>query len=525
MQCYDSVFGSNTRHVTSSSPQTSKQTTALVTQGSKPRNGERGLTKQREGSGGTGKGSRALQERMEQIGRMQGSKEYDDKVRKMRQPGPSDHVFDAMKDFKIPKKGKESGSSETGSGESSSVVSSSVVSVGSEQEQTVEMLVSVRERSSKSRMESDAMDDLKRIEEEELEQERRQSPEKKHKRKNKALQEFRTTVKVEKRNKGELSLQVNGRAKEQEKKSRSFHSSSAAPKVQEILKEADVLKDLEDIEDDGTDCSEEELVLEVVKNPKVLERVKAPLEKEVNEEVNFDIKQLVKGKLKRSNGALVYHKEEESSRPISLTSSPETPREEEVLEVESSPGSVRRESTEGLDVVQEIEEEGEVIDFLEKVPKEAPKTSMMDFIKKEPRKQQKPVKHDLTTTSSLLDKVPKKQELTSPLPHLKPKLYLTKNKIELSSDSDSEEAGGLGSIFEKVPKHKSARNILSQENPFYRENSGLRSQEEAGWRPPGQADLGSPLTPGYSSATPELRSSRFSAETPSSGERWMPGNT
>ena len=289
-----------------------------------------------------------------------------------------------------------------------------------------------KEESRKEKMESGAMDDLKQIEEAHSEAGVQDRGKKSHK--NKALEVF-NAAEVKKR--GEMSLQLPSKEKQSEAM-RSFQdqggsqAAGASMRVQAILEESDVLRDLEELAGDGSDVvegapevdkpSEKGLqvnkkrpvekmddlqlqeegsekvtkFLEVVSvNEEKKDSVEAKVEVESYKQLGSPFKQLVSPLRQKQKGRQALEakeiKELEESRPISVPSSPEVEealREEqgEVLTLDDSPkpnhplrnSAEKSESpTEVVEIIEEdVEEEGAITGFLERVPKAKINTSL-----------------------------------------------------------------------------------------------------------------------------------------------------
>ena len=226
-----------------------------------------------------------------------------------------------------------------------------------------------KEESRKEKMESGAMDDLKQIEEAHSEAGVQERGKKSHK--NKALEVFNA---AEVKKKGEMSLQLPSKEKQSDAGGRSFqdqggsHTAAVSMRVQAILEESDVLKDLEELAGDGSDVVEggqaqvdkteeggrlvdktspEEKVNGLLDENEHSEKVTKFLEvvgvkkKESVEEKQTGSHPRQKQKEKRA-AAANETKELEESRPISVPSSPEAEealREDqgEVLTLDDSP--------------------------------------------------------------------------------------------------------------------------------------------------------------------------------------------
>ena len=297
-------------------------------------------------------------------------------------------------------------------------------------------LVEKEKESRKEKMESGAMDDLKQIEEAHSEAGVQERGKKSHK--NKALEVF-NAAEVKKKAKGEMSLQLPSKEK-QPVAGISFqdrggtHSAAASTRVQAILDESDVLKDLEEVAGDGSDVVEggplvvetregklqidktstEEKVDELLPKKEGSERVTKILEViNVNNEKKVSTGEMVEAESlsckqpgstleqigsgnplkqkRKAKQAVVENEVLEESRPISVPSSPEVEealREEqgEVLTLDDSPkpnhplrSSAEKSSspTEVVEIIEEdVEEEGAITGFLERVPKAKTNTSL-----------------------------------------------------------------------------------------------------------------------------------------------------
>ena len=290
-------------------------------------------------------------------------------------------------------------------------------------------LVAKEKESRKEKMESGAMDDLKQIEEAHSEAGVQERGKKSHK--NKALEVF-NAAEVKKKAKGEMSLQLPSKEK-QSVTGMSFqdrggsHTAVASTRIQAILDESDVLKDLEEVAGDGSEVVEggplvvetKEGKLQIDKTSleekeggsekvtKFLEVINVNNEKKVSKgemveaesvsckQPGSSLEQIGSGSPLKQKGKakhIVLENEAlEESRPISVPSSPEVEealREEqgEVLTLDDSPkpnhplrSSAEKSSspTEVVEIIEEdVEEEGAITGFLERVPKAKTNTSL-----------------------------------------------------------------------------------------------------------------------------------------------------
>jgi len=286
-------------------------------------------------------------------------------------------------------------------------------------------LVAKEKESRKEKMESGAMDDLKQIEEAHSEARGQEKGKKSHK--NKALEVFNA---AEVKKKGEMSLQLPSKEK-QSLAGRSFqdqggsHTAAASTRIQAILEESDVLKDLEELAEDGSDVveggpqvnvtKEGELQLDKTSQKEGCSRTVSRLlevnrvhngkhvsEGETVEAASASCKQpgprmeqidspRQQKQKAQQTVAVNETKVLEESRPISVPSSPEVVealREEqgEVLTLDDSPkpnhplrSSAEKSAspTEVVEIIEEdVEEEGAITGFLERVPKAKTNTSL-----------------------------------------------------------------------------------------------------------------------------------------------------
>jgi len=286
-------------------------------------------------------------------------------------------------------------------------------------------LMSKEKESRKEKMESGAMDDLKQIEEAHSEARGQEKGKKSHK--NKALEVFNA---AEVKKKGEMSLQLPSKEK-QSLAGRSFqdqggsHTAAASTRIQAILEESDVLKDLEELAEDGSDVveggpqvnvtKEGELQLDKTSQKEGCSRTVSRLlevnrvhngkhvsEGETVEAASASCKQpgprmeqidspRQQKQKAQQTVAVNETKVLEESRPISVPSSPEVVealREEqgEVLTLDDSPkpnhplrSSAEKSAspTEVVEIIEEdVEEEGAITGFLERVPKAKTNTSL-----------------------------------------------------------------------------------------------------------------------------------------------------
>ena len=257
-----------------------------------------------------------------------------------------------------------------------------------------------REESKKEKMENGAMDDLKQIEEAHSEGGNRGK--KFHK--NKALEVFNT---AEVKKKGNLSLQLPVREKQSEagrsfQEQGSLQAPAAFMRIQAILEESDILKDLEELAEDGSDVVEgvgggaqvdntttkkvNDLMMKQRGSenvPECLEVVDASVQKkQTGDDLGSPLRQ------KQTQKQVLEVKDtrklevEEQLKPISVPSSPEaeeTLREGrgEVLTLNDSPqpnhplrnSNEKCPAAEVVEIIEEdVEEEEAITGFLEKVP-------------------------------------------------------------------------------------------------------------------------------------------------------------
>jgi len=259
----------------------------------------------------------------------------------------------------------------------------------------------LKEESRKEKMRTGAMDDLKHIEEAHSgnttggDQNRVKKPHK-----NKALEVFKE---VEVRKKGEMSLQLLPKEKQADMR-RSFQDQrqnrtfDANTRVQAILEESDILKDLEALAEDGSEVGEDDqrpqepgVEGKQIVHQKEEGRQKTGsqkssiLMKNIGAEANISTaKPGQNAKEIEVTGKKGQEETKEESRPISLPSSPEVEESlreglGEVLTLDDSPkpnNTPQRTSAEKCsprDVVEiieeDVEEEGAITGFLERVPK------------------------------------------------------------------------------------------------------------------------------------------------------------
>ena len=259
----------------------------------------------------------------------------------------------------------------------------------------------LKEESRKEKMRTGAMDDLKHIEEAHSGNTAGgdQNRVKKH-HKNKALEVFKE---VEVRKKGEMSLQLPSKEKQADMR-RSFQDQrqnrtfDANTRVQAILEESDILKDLEALAEDGSEVGEDDqrpqepgVEGKQIVHQKEEGRQKTGsqkssiLMKNIGAEANISTaKPGQNAKEIEVTGKKGQEETKEESRPISLPSSPEVEESlreglGEVLTLDDSPkpnNTPQRTSAEKCsprDVVEiieeDVEEEGAITGFLERVPK------------------------------------------------------------------------------------------------------------------------------------------------------------